>query len=95
MTTINTTELRRYASTPAKHRPLEPDHPIYLKPSVVLALLDTVEAAQALQNDLDDAIAGADLEAWNAPYRIEAPLFRESADRLRQALARFTSQENT
>ena len=51
------------------------------------ALLDCVDAARKLLNDLDDAIAGADLEAWDAPYRIEAPLFRESADFLRAALS--------
>ena len=44
-----------------------------------------------LLNELDDAIAEADLEAWDAPYRIEAPSFRNGSDRLRDALARFTT----
>lgn len=52
----------------------------------LLRLEAVADAAEALLNDLDDAIAGADLEAWDAPYRIEAPLFRESADALRIAL---------
>ena len=53
------------------------------------SLFAVVEAAASLLNDLDDAIAGADLESWDAPYKIEAPLFRESSDRLREALRPF------
>lgn len=44
------------------------------------------KAGQALLDALDDAIAGADLEAWDAPYRIEASLFNEAKEQLRVAL---------
>jgi hypothetical protein len=53
------------------------------------ALLDVAEAAQALVNRLDDSIAGADLEAWDAPYRIPAPEFNAEHDAARSALARL------
>ena len=52
-------------------------------------VLDVVETSRGLLDDLDDAIAGSAPETWDGPYRIEAPLFRESADKLRDALAEF------
>jgi hypothetical protein len=58
----------------------------WLATEAMPSLLKVAKAARALLEDLDDAIAGADLEAWDAPYRIEAPLFRESSDRLREAI---------
>lgn len=60
------------------------------EPHEALALIAVAEAARSLLDDLDDAIAGADLEAWDAPYRIETPLFSKSADALRDALRPMT-----
>lgn len=51
------------------------------------ALLDVAEAARQLLNELDDAIAGADLTAWDAPYMIPAPSFRAGGDAVRAALS--------
>jgi hypothetical protein len=60
-----------------------------VNPEWVLALIDTAEAAIELENDIMDAIAGADLEAWNAPYRIDAPLLDKSRNRLRATPNRY------
>lgn len=46
----------------------------------------SAEAGQELLSALDDAIAAADLDSWDAPYRIEATTFNAPADRLRSAL---------
>jgi hypothetical protein len=66
-------------------------YPIDITAKQALALIDTAEAAIALENDIMDAIAGADLEAWNAPYRIDAPLLDRSRDRLRETLNHYTT----